>query len=335
MGDEDGCLGQDIQLRNHLAKLHIGRDVLQAFGFDAAQRGEDIDVQIPDRIEENGVILRPVVEGGSQRGIEQGPAVVRGRPGAEGAALADLYAGEDKAVIKALVIRDETLLHHDEVQVALSVEDLLHGHLAAAVFLHIALGDPVSGDAHRVIRRYVGEGLCHRIAVVGGVAGVEHDIRDLQDISGHGAGDARKVVENGIGPVLSEYLQYRVDVGTGLVQEQEGHDSRHAVAAFFFFALFRLLILRVVRRHPRGNRDELCAGGFDDAAEVFRAEVGHTDPSFHQLRGKREGRIHMSECAEGYDGNMHGVSPFCARNRSDSGMISIFESRRFSSAHFS
>lgn len=106
-GDEHRCLGQDVQLGNHLAYFHVGGDVLQAGGVDGTQGCEDVDVQVPDCVKQDRVILRPVVEGGAQGRVQQGFAVVGGLPAAEGGPLADLYPGEHETVIESLVIGNQ------------------------------------------------------------------------------------------------------------------------------------------------------------------------------------------------------------------------------------
>ena len=319
MGDEHRGLGQDVQLRHHFAQLHIGGHVRQRLRVHGTQGGEDVDVQIPHGVKEDRIVFRPVVEGSAQGGIEQWPAVIGRLPGAEGAALADLYPGKNEAVVKALVIGNQTFLHHDQVQIALSVEDLLHGHFTAAVLLHIALRDPIGGDAQGVIGGNAGEALRHRVGIVGGIAGIEHDVGDLQRVGRHGASDAREVVEDGVRPILPQNLQHRVDISAGLIEKEKGYHCGNAV---LLTALF-LFIRRRVGGHPGGNRNELRPCGLHDPTEILRGEVGHADAPFHQLRDKGEGGIDVSEGAERNNCNMHQNTPFCQQTDAACSWISM------------
>ena len=217
MGDEHRCLGQDVQLGNHLAYFHVGGDVLQAGGVDGAERSKDVDVQVPHCVKQDGVILGPVVEGSAKGGIQQRLAVVGGLPAAEGGPLADLYPGEHETVIESLVIGNQLFLHHDQVEVPVAVEDFLDGQQAAAIFFGIGLGQLRRGFAQRVVRRAVLEPGGYRVAVVGGVAGVEHDVGNLEVVRRDCAGNARKVVDDSVGFVVFQGVQHSVDVGSCLV----------------------------------------------------------------------------------------------------------------------
>ena len=217
MGDEHRRLGQDIQLGYHLTDFYVGGDVLQAGGVDGTQGCEDVDVQVPDCVKQDRVILRPVVEGGAQGRVQQGFAVVGGLPAAEGGPLADLYPGEHETVIESLVIGNQLFLHHDQVEVPVAVKDFLDSQQAAAIFFGIGLGQLRRGFAQRVVRRAVLEPGSYRVAVVGGVAGVEHDVGNLEVVRRDCAGNARKVVDDSVGFVVFQGVQHSVDVGSCLV----------------------------------------------------------------------------------------------------------------------
>ena len=99
----------------------------------------------------------------------------------------------------------------------MAVEDLLDGQQAAAVFFGIGLGQLRRSLAQRVVRRAVLEPGGYRVTVVGRVAGVQHDVGHLEVVRRDGAGNARKVVDDGVGFVVFQGVQHRVDVGSCLV----------------------------------------------------------------------------------------------------------------------
>ena len=134
-----------------------------------------------------------------------------------GGALADLDPSEDEIVPEGLIVGHQALLHHHQVEIPVAVEDFPDRHLAAAIFCHKALGDFISGLAERVVRRDVLEPRRHRVAVVGGVAGVEHDVGNLEVVRRDCAGNARKVVDDSVGFVVFQGVQHSVDVGSCLV----------------------------------------------------------------------------------------------------------------------
>ena len=99
----------------------------------------------------------------------------------------------------------------------MTVEDFLDGQQAAAIFFGIGLGQLRRGFAQRVVRRAVLEPGGYRVAVVGGVAGVEHDVGNLEVVRRDCAGNARKVVDDSVGFVVFQGVQHSVDVGSCLV----------------------------------------------------------------------------------------------------------------------
>ena len=99
----------------------------------------------------------------------------------------------------------------------MAVEDLLDSQQAAAIFFGIGLGQLRRGLAQRVVRRAVLESGGYRVAVVGGVAGVEHDVGNLEVVRRDCAGNARKVVDDSVGFVVFQGVQHSVDVGSCLV----------------------------------------------------------------------------------------------------------------------
>src|SRR5699024_8871191 len=182
-----------------VANSDVGVDVLQSFGVDGGQGCKDVDVQVTDGVKQNRVVFGPVVEGGAQGRVQQGLAIGGGLPAAEGGAFADLDAGKHEVVPKGLTVGHQLLLHHHQVEIPVAVEDFLYRHLAAAVLLDKALCDFIGGLAEGVVGGDALKPCCHRVAVVGGVAGVEHHVGDMQGVGGDGAGDAGEVVDDGVG----------------------------------------------------------------------------------------------------------------------------------------
>ena len=227
MGDKDRRLRQDVQLGHHLAQLHIGGYILQAGRINGAQRRKDMNIQVPYSIKEDGVVFRPVVESGAQRGVQQGFAISGGFPATEGRALADLHPGKDKAVVETFVVGHQPLLHHDQVQISPTVKNFLHGHLAAAVLYHKAIGQFVGGHPQGMVGGHRLEPGRHRVLPVGRVAGVEHNVGHSQHIGGQGTGNARKIVDDGVGAVLFQHRQHRFQIGLRFMQEQKRHSGSH------------------------------------------------------------------------------------------------------------
>ena len=301
MGDKHRRLRKDVQLRHHLADFHIGRDVFQAGRVDGAEGGKHIDIQIPDCIKQDGIVFGPVVEGGAQGGIQQRFAVVGGFPAAEGGPLANLNAGEHKTVIEALVIGHQFFLHHDQVEIPVSVKNLFYGHDPAAILFGVACRNTGGSLAQRMVCRAAFKTGGHRIAVVGRVTGVQHDIGHVQVVGGDGAGDAGKVVDDGVGLIVMEGIEDGVDVGSGLVQKEERHRSCHTAVVLFFLAV----VVLVVFRHPGWDGDKLCAGGFNNVPKSLGRKISYPNALFDQLGDKGQSGVNMAKGPKGYKRNVH------------------------------
>ena len=145
----------------------------------------------------------------------------------KGRALADLHPGKDKAVVETFVVGHQPLLHHDQVQISPTVKNFLHGHLAAAVLYHKAIGQFVGGHPQGMVGGHRLEPGRHRVLPVGRVAGVEHNVGHSQHIGGQGTGNARKIVDDGVGAVLFQHRQHRFQIGLRFMQEQKRHGGSH------------------------------------------------------------------------------------------------------------
>lgn len=193
-------------------------------------------------------------------------------------------------------------LHHDQVEVPVTVEDLLDGHQAAAVFFGVTLSQLGRGLAQGMVCRDVLEAGGHRVAGVRGIAGVEHDVGHLETVGGDSPCDARKVMDDGVGLVVFQGVQHRVDVGPSLVQKEEGHRGGHPAVILFLLAAF---IVLVVLGHPGGDGDELCPGGLNDVAEGLGGEVGHPHSPLHQFGDQGQGGVDVAKSAQRYKRDVH------------------------------
>ena len=256
-----------------------------------------MNVQVPHGIEQDGIVFRPVVEGRTQRGIEQRFAVGGGLPTAESRALADLYPRKDKAVVKRFTVRNQPLLHHDQVEIPPAVKNFFYRHPAAAILCHKAVGQLGGGHPQRMVRRHRFKSGGHRIFPIGRVAGVEHDVGHIQHIGCQSTGNARKVVNNGIGAVPLQFGQHRLQIGLRFVQEQKRHRGGHVGFVGSGFPGMGL--------HPGGHRHEPGPGGFHNAPEGLGAKIGHPHAPVHQFGDQLQGGVHVAKGSQRNNGNMH------------------------------
>ena len=256
-----------------------------------------MNVQIPHGIEKDGVVFRPVVEGGAQRGVQQGFPIGRGLPAAECRALTDLHPGENKAVVETFVMGHQALLHHDQIEIPPAVKDLLHGHLSAAVLRCKAVGQLVGCHPQRMVGGHRLEPGSHRVFPVGRVTGIEHDIGCAQHIGRQSTGNTRKIVDNGIGAVLLQRRQDRFQIGFRFLQEQKRHRSSHIGLVLPGFTGMAL--------HPGGHRHEPGARRFHNGAETLGAEIGHPHAPAHQFGDQFKGWVNMTKGSQRNNGNMH------------------------------
>lgn len=210
--------------------------------------------------------------------------------------VADLHTGKYKSVIEAFVHRNEALLHHDQIQIALTIENLLEGHFPAAVLGGIFLRHAFRSHAQRVLLGNVLKSFCHRIGFVGRIAGVDHDVGDMENIGCHCAGNTGKIVHNGISRIIPQHFQSAINIGTCFHHEHEGRTG--CTAAIVLFILFLLFIVLVIFSHPGIDGHKLCAGGLNDMAKAFHRKICDANTPVDKLGHHGQGGIHMAKRAQ-------------------------------------
>ena len=293
---------QYLQLGQEGLHLHVSGKLAQLLRLNVAPDGcHHVDRQALHGLTQHDVKLRPIVEQRAQGGIHQRQVVLRRRPGGADA-LGDLRTRKDEGVVEGVSGGLEILLHGDDVQAALrAAEDLAHAEMLNTVLGRKLVGQLACshtggiGIGHlRQAGRYIEE-------IVGGIAGVHLDQRELQCAGGQAARDGQRIADNGMRHILTHDRQYLLHSGRALGQETQGQLGIH---------VFRNVLVGLALIRQDGiNRTECCARGLHHGAEVLGGKVSNADAALDQFGHQRQGRQHMAGRAYGYIRNVHEMHP--------------------------